>query len=477
MRLRIVNTLLISAALLPAACSSLLVPDPIDLTEDMIELEEPERLRWLEEVNAVEVLNESQLTGEGVRVTIMGEFVDPNHPDLKGAVVNQFNAFVDLERPIRGTDDLPFKAELMGKSDGHGTHIAGTITAACDGTGIQGLSCNASIDVYDLGLYDNSVDWIPGASELDIFSRVISAYASGIRHITTRGESRITTGSFNLESPAIEFSEESKLFGASIADIVNDVVNEIDGSDEFFDRGYAVFKNPSDRDLLERMIEKNEGDDMIALSAALTISSDWRTLEEAIASYQAADGVYLVTESNYDFESLTSTLNALPSFSDKVDDELWLSVVMVMPDGLDELDPSYFEEKDAFRNWLKSARYSTPINSCGEIAASYCIVTPSWGVLSTMTETVSEPYSPLLFVDGRTYQSFDGHSMGAPMVAATLALMEEENIRKGYGYSMKDLVRILKENANRSFNGYNEAQHGVGMLDVAAAINGMQRDE
>lgn len=63
------------------------------------------------------------------------------------------------------------------------------------------------------------------------------------------------------------------------------------------------------------------------------------------------------------------------------------------------------------------------------------------------------------------------------MVAATLALMEEENIRKGYGYSMKDLVRILKENANRSFNGYNEAQHGVGMLDVAAAINGMQRDE
>ncbi len=35
---------------------------------------------------------------------------------------------------------------------------------------------------------------------------------------------------------------------------------------------------------------------------------------------------------------------------------------------------------------------------------------------------------------------------------------------------MKDLVRTLKGNANRSFKGYNAKKHGRGMLDIAAAL-------
>lgn len=110
------------------------------------------------------------------------------------------------------------------------------------------------------------------------------------------------------------------------------------------------------------------------------------------------------------------------------------------------------------------------------MAKDYCILTPSWHVFSTMTErTAFQGSGEIFLLDGRTYQALDGHSMGAPMVAATLALMEEENLRQGYRYKMKDLVQILKRNANRNFPGYDSNLHGVGMLDVTAAITAMKK--
>lgn len=41
-----------------------------------------------------------------------------------------------------------------------------------------------------------------------------------------------------------------------------------------------------------------------------------------------------------------------------------------------------------------------------------------------------------------TYPSFDEHSVGAPMIAGALAIMEEFNQRKRLGYSMRELVRV-----------------------------------
>ncbi len=218
-------------------------------------------------------------------------------------------------------------------------------------------------------------------------------------------------------------------------------------------------------------VEQTDGDDLVALSAAFTLTSDWANLEDAIAAYQANDGVYLVTESNYNFDDHSSTLNALPSLSEKVDSDLWLSVVMVAPENMEALVE--FESQAQIEEYLETAAYMTPLNGCGELAADYCIVTPSYSVVSTMTETVAQSDDAMYAMDDRTYQSFDGHSMGAPMVAATLALMEEENQRSGRGYSMKELVKILKSSANRSFPGYNRKQHGVGMLDAGAAIAAM----
>jgi hypothetical protein len=179
--------------------------------------------------------------------------------------------------------------------------------------------------------------------------------------------------------------------------------------------------------------------------------------------------VYLITESNIPF-GRTSVINAMPSLSNKVDADLWLSVVMVQPKGIEAA-----KTQAGFKQILDKAEYITPINHCGKTAASYCILTPSYDVLSTMTEKVREAEAPLYKIQERFHQSFSGHSMGAPMVAGALALMQELNQQKKLGYSMKDLVRILKQSANRTFKGYNPDKHGQGILDIGAALKQMEK--
>jgi len=446
-------------------------PEVIDITAEFSQDSEIDRLRYFREINAGDALKKHKLTGSGVRVTIMGEMVDVTHPDLQSAVKTQFNTFSQKGEVLTGEGNQSLGAEKLGLNDGHGTHIAGTIAAACDDEGVQGLACGSTLDVYNLGVYDD-IERFPleGWGKTDEFERLLVAYSDAAWHLAGRGASRITTGSFNLESPAIRYKTGGPLSGLSVTEFVSKIEQEVDDVDDFFDKGLAVPVDPADREYLTRMISDNEDDLSIALMSLIPQTSTWAELEDALAAYQATDGVYLVTESNYIFSDHSSTLNAMPSLSSKIDENLWLSIVMAVPEGMDSLDENATrEDMDA----LMQNAYITPINSCGEMAKDYCILTPSYSVLSTMTERVAFSGTPLLKIDGRVHQVLNGHSMGAPMVAATLALMEEHNLAESLGYSMKDLVRILKENADRSFPGYDRVKHGRGLLDVSAAISAM----
>ena len=69
--------------------------------------------------------------GAGVTVAIVDSGVDAGHPDLAGRILPGLD-FVD-------GDSSPDDA------NGHGTHIAGTIAAAADGTGVTGVAPEASI--------------------------------------------------------------------------------------------------------------------------------------------------------------------------------------------------------------------------------------------------------------------------------------------------------------------------------------------
>jgi len=443
-------------ALLSACASG--PPEVIDLTDGFAEESELTRLRFFKEANVIQAREQLGLTGEGVRVVIMGEQVDAAHPDLNANVANQYNAFIKRDGVVRGQGNQPVGEEFLDQGDGHGTHIAGTIAAACDGIGIQGIACKASLDVYDLGTYGNfedhsREDW-KGVSEEAQF---LASFANAVRDVTKRGESKIVTGSFNLEAPAIQTIVGGKLQGKSIDEIMETLDKDgIDGFDELASKNYVTFSNPDDVKLLNRLERSVDEPDMLPLGVLLPRSKEWAELEDAVAAYQAGDGVYIVTESNSILENRSSIFNALPDLSDKVNEDLWISIVMVDREDVD------------------TGPYSTPINTCGAMATNYCLITPSYFVLSTMTDRVAEwGDSPIIVVDGRKHQVFAGHSMGAPMVAAGLALMEEYNRKTGSKYSMKDLVGIMKDTGNKHFPGYEPKLHGRGMLDIGAALKRM----
>ncbi len=448
--------LLTASVLFNAACASH-SPQTIDLDGMIAEKgkDESNFLRYFSEINVLQAHKQLSLEGEGVRVTIMGEQVDASHPDLRQNVVNQFNAFITPNKVARGRGNQPVGEEFLSNGDGHGTHIAGTIAAACDGVGVQGVACKSTLDVYDLGAYGNAKDFPRdqwnGASEEVQF---LSSFATAIRDVAKRGESRITTGSFNLESPAILTKPGGPLQGKSI----DDIIKMVDGKsfEKLARQGLISFANPDDLAFLNHLKTTMEEDvDMLPVGVFFPKSKEWSDIENALSEYQSKDGVYIVTESNNKFDNRTSVLNAMPTLSTKVSKDLWISVVM------------------AARKVTDEGEYITPINTCGKMAQDYCILTPSYYVLSTMTERVAEKGEPIIMVGGRKHQVYSGHSMGAPMVAAGLALMQEYNRKTGSKYTMKDLVRIMKDAANKNFPGYDPELHGVGMLDVGAALRKM----
>lgn len=84
----------------------------------------------------------------GVVVGVLDSGVDPNHPDLRGALDPSQSAGC-----LTGKPD-PSRAAWEPTSSPHGTHVAGTIAAADDGHGITGVAPGvriASVKVVDDG--------------------------------------------------------------------------------------------------------------------------------------------------------------------------------------------------------------------------------------------------------------------------------------------------------------------------------------
>ncbi len=434
----------------------------IDITSEFVTKPEEERLRYFREIGMQGIRSTYGLTGNMVKIAIMGEAIDSTHPDLKGRVHNQYDTYPKSSHVLIGHKNLPYGFDTLSFGDGHGTHIAGIVAANCDGVGLQGIACNSILNAYSFGGYKDV--------QLLDQGKYIIALSRALDHITEVDNIKITTGSFNIESPAIEYKNIQLPQGLSMKVILERIVENSNGLDDMIQQGIAIFKIPSDIEYIksfEAQLDKKAYTAFV-LSSLLPFSKEWQQLEESIRRYQESGGVYIITESNTVLNR-TSILNAMPSISDKVDKDLWISAVMVEPKDLEKA-----MSKRELENLLDSSAYITPLNNCGELAYGYCILTPSYDILSTMTAKVKYADLPLFIIEGRSYQPASGHSMGAPMIAAALALMQEYNQREGLGYSMKDLVRILKKSANRSFKGYDPKKHGQGVLDIKNALEMMK---
>lgn len=106
--------------------------------------------------------------GKGVTIAVLDTGCDVNHPDLKDRIIGGQNF----------TDDDAGNPELYDDYNGHGTHVAGTIAASKNNTGVVGVAPEASLLIVKVlnergsGQYDWIIDGIHFAIEqkVDIIS-------------------------------------------------------------------------------------------------------------------------------------------------------------------------------------------------------------------------------------------------------------------------------------------------------------------
>jgi subtilisin family serine protease len=143
-------------------------------------------------------------TGKGSTVLIMDSGIDTDHPEFEGKIKYTWDAGYDL----------PVEDE-----NGHGTHVAGIVAAAKNGTGMHGIAYDAELAVAkitDTG-YGNyyaisALNWAKQYEDIvaaNLSSNTI--YSSSYRNsITNRGNGIFTSSDatyggsnyYNLENPA-----------------------------------------------------------------------------------------------------------------------------------------------------------------------------------------------------------------------------------------------------------------------------------
>ncbi|PVG80954.1 hypothetical protein DDE18_20550 [Nocardioides gansuensis] len=125
----------------PKAPTQTAAPYATDLTHkqwDMAEIGSP--------------LANSVATGAGVTVAVIDTGIDVDHNEFAGRIVN----------PVSWVCPKGVKAPCQGMSyvddgHGHGTHVAGTVAAAADGSGITGVAPQANIMPLRVGDDDGSI--------------------------------------------------------------------------------------------------------------------------------------------------------------------------------------------------------------------------------------------------------------------------------------------------------------------------------
>lgn len=134
---------------------------PYQLNEQLEEVEN-EVPKGVELIQAPIIWSETK--GKGMTVAILDTGCDTDHPDIKDRIIGGKNF----------TDDDGGNQKVFEDYAGHGTHVAGTIAASKNGSGVTGVAPEASLLIVKVLNKDGQgqYDWITNGINFAIENKV-----------------------------------------------------------------------------------------------------------------------------------------------------------------------------------------------------------------------------------------------------------------------------------------------------------------
>lgn len=351
-------------------------------------------------------------TGDGVTVSVLDSPFDTDHADLQANLTTAYDAF---------DGDSDVSCPVNGCISSHGTHVAGTIGAVKDDTGMHGVA--PDVTIKPVKIFGNDLSFVTTSQ---LVSAITAGSGSGIAVMNNSwGASKTDTLSYNGTSyfykrPYFNYDDNNSSEFISGTQTINGVVTPIYG---LFPTELSAWQTATDTTVV---VFANGNDGLNTETGQIRLYSDATTSISA----------------GYAPNSSTSVNNNIPSFRGSyavVDDNVsgqWLTVVAVDQNN-------------------QIASFS---NGCG-YAKDFCIAAPGVAIYSTYDVDDNSTPSPV------SYKNLQGTSMAAPHVTGGLALLKEQfpNL------TPEQLTALVLSTATDLGVAGTDTVYGVGLLNLAEA--------
>ncbi|AHG65385.1 autotransporter outer membrane beta-barrel domain-containing protein [Advenella mimigardefordensis] len=371
-------------------------------------------------------------TGKGIIVAVVDTGLDVNHPEFQGRISSALRNF----GKDKAEDDVSHGIDKAdGSIDGHGTHVAGIIGAARNGTGMQGVAYESTILPLRAIDVESSVDGEADEAAIDY------AVQQGAKVIN--GSYGPDTLNKNIPDPTKpgEYKENPNWKELTYQPIWS--------SPESLTHTFETLKNAVDNDVVLVFAAGNEYEDQPQASSI----PGGNGMLPLILPVNTANGVYKfvsnATEDDFDMNDPKTYKFISPDDSAVKDldfSELSGAVIAVVAVDKNGKITNYSNHCGAMYEWCLAAPGGDTDNG------------PEGGINSTWPLGDAKN-------NNNPYQSDEGTSMASPHVAGAAAV-----VRSAFPYftAQQTIETLLTTTTTLG----EKEIYGMGLLNLGNAING-----